>query len=70
MISVTPGQGGEGGQKRANSCGRPLWMAPKYVQPNQEQILILTHRLFTDSALKSAIVCSLAVGRLVGTVTC
>ena len=23
------GGGGEGGQKRANFCGRPLWMAPK-----------------------------------------
>ena len=22
-------RGGEGGQKRANFCGRPLWMAPK-----------------------------------------
>ena len=30
MISDTPGRGGEGGgQKRANFCGRPLWMAPK-----------------------------------------
>ena len=34
VISDTPGQGGgggersEGGQKRANFCGRPLWMAP------------------------------------------
>ena len=28
MISDTPGRGGEGGQKRANFCGRPLWMAP------------------------------------------
>jgi hypothetical protein len=27
-ISDTPGRGGEGGQKRANFCGRPLWMAP------------------------------------------
>ena len=23
-----PGRGGEGGQKRENLCGRPLWMAP------------------------------------------
>ena len=29
VISDTPGRGGEGGQKRANFCGRPLWMAPK-----------------------------------------
>ena len=29
MILDTPGRGGEGGQKRANFCGRPLWMAPK-----------------------------------------
>ena len=30
MISDTPGRGGEGGgQKRANFCGRPLWMAPR-----------------------------------------
>ena len=28
MISDTPGRGGEGGQERANFCGRPLWMAP------------------------------------------
>ena len=28
MISDTPGRGGEGGQKRANFRGRPLWMAP------------------------------------------
>ena len=28
MISDTPGRRGEGGQKRANFCGRPLWMAP------------------------------------------
>ena len=29
VISDTPGRGGEGGgQKRANFCGRPLWMAP------------------------------------------
>ena len=28
MISDTPRRGGEGGQKRANCCGRPLWMAP------------------------------------------
>ena len=26
-----PGRGGEGGQKRANFCGRPLWMAPNQV---------------------------------------
>ena len=32
MISDTPGRGGEGGQKRANFCGRPLWMAP-YIIP-------------------------------------
>ena len=25
----TRGGGGGGGQKRANFCGRPLWMAPK-----------------------------------------
>ena len=24
-----PDEGGRGGQKRANFCGRPLWMAPK-----------------------------------------
>ena len=29
VISDTPGQGGRGGQKRANFCGLPLWMAPK-----------------------------------------
>ena len=29
VISDTPGRGGKGGQKRANFCGRPLWMAPK-----------------------------------------
>ena len=31
VILDTPGRGGggEGGQKRANFCGRPLWMAPK-----------------------------------------
>ena len=28
VISDTPGRGGEGGSKRANFCGRPLWMAP------------------------------------------
>ena len=28
MISDIPGRGGEGGQKRENFCGRPLWMAP------------------------------------------
>ena len=27
VISDTPDEG-EGGQKRANFCGRPLWMAP------------------------------------------
>ena len=31
VISDTPGRGGEGGQKRANFCGRPLWMAPNQV---------------------------------------
>ena len=31
VISDTPGRGGEGGQKRANFCGRPLWMALKPV---------------------------------------
>ena len=30
MISDTPGRGGRGGQKRANFCGRPLWMAPNW----------------------------------------
>ena len=29
VISDTPGRGGDGGQKRANFCGRPLWMAPQ-----------------------------------------
>ena len=29
VISDTPGRGGRGGQKRANFCGLPLWMAPK-----------------------------------------
>ena len=35
MISDTPGREGEGGQKRANFCGRPLWMAP-YVLKGSE----------------------------------
>ena len=40
MILDSPGQGGEGGQKRANHCGRPLWMAPKifYIRFNSIQI--------------------------------
>ena len=28
-VRTPPDEGGRGGQKRANSCGRPLWMAPK-----------------------------------------
>ena len=31
VISDTPGRGGEGGQKRANFCRRPLWMAPNNI---------------------------------------
>ena len=27
-IRTPPDEGGRGGQKRANFCGRPLWMAP------------------------------------------
>ena len=35
VISDTPGRGGRGGggQKRANFCGHPLWMAPYLVRP-------------------------------------
>ena len=27
-MRTPPDEGGRGGQKRANFCGRPLWMAP------------------------------------------
>ena len=27
-VRTPPDEGGRGGQKRANFCGRPLWMAP------------------------------------------
>ena len=32
VILDTPGRGEKGGKKRANFCGRPLWMAPKAIR--------------------------------------
>ena len=76
MISDTPGRGGgEGGQKRENFCGRPLWMAPKQViktsfNPESRSAkrggfpIILSYIITVSSQLNANIVATLSVEKI------
>ena len=54
MISDTPGPGGEGGQKRAKFCGRPLCMTPNHFK-------ISVSMAFRSIAARSVALCRRAM---------